>query len=704
MMESKNLGYSIKNIPLSNKDVYLKSLIQKTEDFVRRLRWKVFHYLKQNDDVQINTFGFKSLATPPKNQLLYEFENDIYNMVKNVEFKKVNNSFQEKIMSDIKSIKKSEKVFVHADKTTNMYGVMPEEYEKLLSDNVTKTYKKSNRTQVETVNKEAFKITEKLNLLDKVQVLNESPAFITIKDHKPNFPNKISCRLLNPCKSNIGKISKNHLETINNEIRKAKQSNQWKNTSSVIEWFKGINSKSTSHFIKFDIVSFYPSITLDLLSKSIEFAKQYYTITDDIVEAIMNTRKSFLFFKGEPWVKKDNNGQFDVAEGSFDGAEVCELVGLFLLSKLEPLFTNGSVGLYRDDGLAFVNKYSGPQQDKLRKEIIGVFKNENLQITIDIKLKVIDFLDIKLDLINNKFYPYRKPNDTPMYVNIESNHPSIILKQIPKMTSLRLSNLSSDENEFNKAAEIYQHDLQKSGYKDKLQYCPNVVAKRQRKRKVLWYNPPFDKQVKSNVAKQFLGLIDKHFPPHHRLHKILNRNCVKVSYSCMPNIASYIAAHNICEMEKYHSSKSAAPPKCNCKEKPSCPLNGECLTRAIVYQATCNNAENQKYIGVSEPTFKGRYRDHVCSMNNKRYANKTELSKFYWEQKEDNGREVTFAFSILRRTIPYRAGAKYCNLCLWEKVLIMKGDNSLLNERDEFINKCRHVNKFLMKNFKSKFK
>ena len=91
-------------------------------------------------------------------------------------------------------------------------------------------------------------------------------------------------------------------------------------------------------------------------------------------------------------------------------------------------------------------------------------------------------------------------------------------------------------------------------------------------------------------------------------------------------------------------------------------------------------------------------------MNNKRYANKTELSKFYWEQKEDNGREVTFAFSILRRTIPYRAGAKYCNLCLWEKVLIIKGDNSLLNERDEFINKCRHVNKFLMKNFKSKFK
>ena len=78
MMESTNLGYSVKNIPLSNKDVYLKSLIQKTEHFIRRLRWKVFHFLKQDDnnhddDTEYNTFGFRSLSSPPRNQLLYEF-------------------------------------------------------------------------------------------------------------------------------------------------------------------------------------------------------------------------------------------------------------------------------------------------------------------------------------------------------------------------------------------------------------------------------------------------------------------------------------------------------------------------------------------------------------------------------------------------------------------------------------------------------
>ena len=146
-MESKNLGYSVKNIPLSSKDVYLKTLIHKTEHFVRRLRWKVFHFLNKsnnNDDDERNTFGFRSPLSPPRNQLIYEFENDLYNMIKTIEFKPVKNNFQKQISSDLKSIKNSNKIFVPADKTRNMYGLEPKEYEKLLNDNVTKTYKKSN--------------------------------------------------------------------------------------------------------------------------------------------------------------------------------------------------------------------------------------------------------------------------------------------------------------------------------------------------------------------------------------------------------------------------------------------------------------------------------------------------------------------------------------------------------------------------------
>ena len=66
-------------------------------------------------------------------------------------------------------------------------------------------------------------------------------------------------------------------------------------------------------------------------------------------------------------MKKDVEELFDITKGSFDGAEVCELVGLFMLNKLNELVTNGSVGLYRDDGLAAVHNYSGPEMDRLRK-------------------------------------------------------------------------------------------------------------------------------------------------------------------------------------------------------------------------------------------------------------------------------------------------------------------------------------------------
>ena len=72
--------------------------------------------------------------------------------------------------------------------------------------------------------------------------------------------------------------------------------------------------------------------------------------------------------------------------GSFDGAEICEIVGLYLLSKLSTLLGRENVGLYRDDGLATVNSCSGPILDKTRKDIISLFKNEGLNITIETNL------------------------------------------------------------------------------------------------------------------------------------------------------------------------------------------------------------------------------------------------------------------------------------------------------------------------------
>ena len=152
-METKSLGYSTKNIPLSNKDVYLKELIGKTEYFFRKIRWKVYHFLKNNkEETETENFGFRTLNTPSKNQILYNFENDLYEMIRRTEFQPVRNEFQRKLSEDLRSIKRSNKIFVSVEKTRNMYGLDPKEYDKLLNNNVTKSYKKSNIKTVNEIN------------------------------------------------------------------------------------------------------------------------------------------------------------------------------------------------------------------------------------------------------------------------------------------------------------------------------------------------------------------------------------------------------------------------------------------------------------------------------------------------------------------------------------------------------------------------
>ena len=80
-----------------------------------------------------------------------------------------------------------------------------------------------------------------------------------------------------------------------------------------------------------------------------------------------------------------------------------------------------------------------------------------------------------------------------------------------------------------------------------------------RKRNIIWYNPPYSMNVKTNVGKIFFKLLRKHFPPSHPMYTIFNTNKVKISYSCFPNIGSIISSHN---KTKYG---------CNCKIKINVP-------------------------------------------------------------------------------------------------------------------------------------
>ena len=196
-------------------------------------------------------------------------------------------------------------------------------------------------------------------------------------------------------------------------------------------YFRAIVANIDITFISFDIIEFYPSITEELLEDAIAWAKSLIEINDDHLSIIKHARKSLLFYGNKTWVKKNNVGLFDVTMGSHDGAEVCELIGLFILKHLSEKFGNENVGLYRDDRLTLVRGTSGPLADKSRNELHAIFNNLGLEITADVNNHIVNFLDITLNLQEGSFSPYRKPNNDPLYIDHRSNHPpSVILVNV----------------------------------------------------------------------------------------------------------------------------------------------------------------------------------------------------------------------------------------------------------------------------------
>ena len=142
-----------------------------------------------------------------------------------------------------------------------------------------------------------------------------------------------------------------------------------------------------------------------------------------------------------------------------------------------------------------------------------------------------------LNLDTRLYQPYRKPNDQTRYVHAQSNHPPAITNNLPKSIEQRYSKNSSNKEVFEKAAPYYQQALQDSGYTQQIEYQEErPKRKRNRKRTITWFNPPFSKNVKTDIARRFLKMLDKHFPKKSKLHKIFNRSTVKVSYSTMPNV------------------------------------------------------------------------------------------------------------------------------------------------------------------------
>ena len=711
----------MKNIPTSNKKAYIKEytkkLLLKTENLLRRMQWKAHFCLNPNAPRKdFETYGFNTPYAPPPVKEFEPFRDEVLEMVRNVEFGQVDNDFQSQLRMDTEKIKNTKEVIVKADKTRNWYKVPATEYEKLLQEAITKQYKKVDVEIMDKTNKETAEIARKLQLADRMEVYTKSDAYITLKDHKEDWPGKISTRLINGAKTDLGKIAHKILKTLNSEVAKHTKTNHWKSTQEVIVWFNKIENREKCKFLKFDICEFYPSITQDLLLKALKWAGKFHDIGEEKTNIILQARKTFLFKDGIPWVKKHHNENFDVPMGCWDGAECCEIIGLYMLHRLtQNGFRIADLGLYRDDGLLLI-RGSGRTGEKTKQKLSAIFTENGLKITTETCVTATDYLDVYFNLEEGSYRPYRKPNDRPLYIHKKSNHPRTIIKKLPKMISTRLSVLSCTKEVFDEASGEYVDALKRSGYNDqdlsefKYQTPTDKKKKRKRMRHVTWYNPPFCLSVKTDIGRRFLNLVKKHFPKKHPLHKAFNKNTVKVSYSNMRNIKAYIDKHN---------RTILTPPKpvnkntCNCRKSrmADCPLQGKCLQESLVYQAdviptnTDQNNNNpiigtKTYYGNTGRTFKKRYYEHLETLNNKNSKKQTTLSKYCWQLKAKNIAHK-IKWSIKSKAFPYQGGARYCDLCLEEKfIILMAPKDKTINARSEIMSKCRHKWKFSLESVK----
>ena len=257
------------------------------------------------------------------------------------------------------------KVIVPADKSSNFYEITKDDYDTLISKEIHKFYKKATEEEVKKVNDEHCEIVTKLEIEDRVFATTKRKARITLKDHKDDFRNKPTTRLINPSKPQIGKISKRSLARIIDDLKKKTGLTQWKNSYEVIEWFKGIKDKKRCSFIILDVCEYYPSISKKLLNDAVNWASQIVEITSEEKEIILSSKKSFLYKDGVAYRKKTGN-DFDVTMGSFDGAETSDIVGLFLLNEVEHL--DVQLGCFRDDWLGF-SKLTAKQTDNVKKNL-----------------------------------------------------------------------------------------------------------------------------------------------------------------------------------------------------------------------------------------------------------------------------------------------------------------------------------------------
>ena len=205
---------------------------------------------------------------------------------------------------DIQLIKSSDKNVTFADETTNLYQLTKVECDHMINNAITSKYKKTSNNIKKQINIDGKKILRNREVVNRLEINGENNSFITLKNHKENFNNNPTVRVINLAKNQFGHISKAILDTTNKNIGEAMGLNQWRNTDTVIDCFKSIRNKHLYKFVVFDIRKFYPSITENLLKKALTFAEAHTHLSDDGKAIIHHARKSLFFSNQQTWIKR----------------------------------------------------------------------------------------------------------------------------------------------------------------------------------------------------------------------------------------------------------------------------------------------------------------------------------------------------------------------------------------------------------------
>ena len=202
------------------------------------------------------------------------------------------------------------------------------------------------------------------------------------------------------------------------------------------------------------------------------------------------------------------------------------------------------------------------------------------------------------------------------------------------MINKSFSDLSCNEEEYEKTKPLYETAVNESGYKITLTYAKTTIANnRKRAPNIIWFNPLYSQNVKTIIRKTFLKFVKKHFPRDQKLCKIFHRNTLKLSYSCMKNMSSVIQQHNY----KVLSTRKNVDRLCNCRNKDNCPIDGKCLQTCIVYRAdVITNKHSDIYDGASDGEFNFWHSNHTNWLCHRHHKQDKELSKHIWKLQDKN--------------------------------------------------------------------